>query len=264
MNENENELARCVDDKHPDGALSWNDATQAPATTPVNALPVDAMIDIETLGTAPGCAILSIGAVMFGPAGLGEEFYAPILLESCTAAGLTIDPRTLAWWMKQGDAARAAAFRDDAEALAIVLYRFTCWFTEHGAKQPWCHGATFDVPLLEAAYKVCGMAPPWKYWAVRDTRTLYDLAGMKVDRCKGVHHNALDDAKAQAEAAVAALRVLRARQEAPEQPEPQRKLIERAIIGLRDGWATRKDADDALTLLAPTASTVSAPKGDAA
>lgn len=40
-------------------------------------------------------------------------------------------------------------------------------------------------------------------------------------------------------------------------PEPmawasKRKMIERAIIGLRDGWATRKDADDALSALDPT------------
>jgi len=29
----------------------------------------------------------------------------------------------------------------------------------------------------------------------------------------------------------------------------QRKMIERAIVGLRDGWATRKDADDALAII---------------
>jgi hypothetical protein len=42
-------------------------------------------------------------------------------------------------------------------------------------------------------------------------------------------------------------------QAAPEAPaywNSQRKMIERAIIGLRDGWATRKDAEDALAALA--------------
>lgn len=187
------------DDNRPAGQLSWSEP--APAVTGL----VDAMIDIESLGTTPGSAILSIGAVMFGLAGLGETFYAPVLLQSCTAVGLTIDPNTIAWWMQQSDATRAAAFRDDAEALAVVLYRFTTWFAEVGAERPWCHGATFDVPLLEAAYKACGMVPPWKFWNVRDTRTLYDLGGVKVDRSQGIHHNALDDARAQAEAAVAAL-----------------------------------------------------------
>ena len=35
----------------------------------------DVMVDLETWGTKPGCAIISIGAVSFGPDGLGEEFY---------------------------------------------------------------------------------------------------------------------------------------------------------------------------------------------
>ena len=37
--------------------------------------------------------------------------------------------------------------------------------------------------------------------------------------------------------------------EAPTYWNSQRKIIERAIIGLRDGWATRKDANDALAAL---------------
>ena len=47
---------------------------------------------------------------------------------------------------------------------------------------------------------------------------------------------------------------------APDYWSSQRKMIERAIIGLRDGWATRKDADDALQALAaaPAASTTGA------
>lgn len=201
MNETTNGPRR-KDDVHPMLELTWTE----PA--PAGAQLADVMIDTETLGTAPGSAILSIGAVMFGPAGLGEEFYAPISLASCTAAGLTIDPGTVAWWMKQSEAARAAAFRDDAEPLAAVLEQFTCWLNLVDAERPWAQGANFDPPLLEAAYRACGMTPPWKYWDVRDTRTLYDLAGVRVDRARGTHHNALDDARAQAEAAVVALQRL--------------------------------------------------------
>jgi hypothetical protein len=40
---------------------------------------------------------------------------------------------------------------------------------------------------------------------------------------------------------------------APTYWNSQRKMIERAIIGLRDGWATHKDADDALAILAAAA-----------
>lgn len=172
-----------------------------------------AMIDTETLGTKPGAALLSIGAVMFGPTGLGETFYAPVLLESCVGVGLTIDPATVMWWMRQGDEARAAAFCADAAPLWQVLSAFFDWFVAQRAKHPWCHGATFDVPILEAAFKACDMAAPWEFWNVRDTRTLYDLAGVKVDRGAGTHHNALDDARNQAEAAVKAMNILKARVE---------------------------------------------------
>jgi hypothetical protein len=208
-----NDQQKRRDDNHPTGALTWTEP--APAAVQL----VDVMVDIETLGTAPGSAILSIGAVMFGSAGMGEEFYAPISLASCTEAGLTIDPDTVAWWMKQSDAARNAAFRDDALSLAVVLGKFRDWFLEQGAEKPWCQGANFDAPLLEAAYRACGMTPPWKYWNVRDTRTLYDLLGVKVDRARGTHHNALDDARAQAETAVAALqRLQHAREPLSERP----------------------------------------------
>lgn len=195
--------SRRKDDVHPTRELTW--AEPAPAGAQL----ADVMIDTETLGTTPGSAILSIGAVMFGPAGLGEEFYAPISLVSCIEAGLTIDPGTVAWWMKQSDAARAAAFRDDAESLQAVLEQFTCWLNLVDAERPWAHGANFDPPLLEAAYRACGMTPPWKFWNARDTRTLYDLAGVRVDRARGTHHNALDDARVQAEAAVIALQRMR-------------------------------------------------------
>ena len=173
----------------------------------------NAMIDTETLGTKPGAAILSIGAVMFGPYGLGGTFYAPVLLESCISVGLTIDPATVTWWMRQSDEARAAAFREDAAPLWKVLGDFFDWYSANRATHPWCHGTTFDAPILEAAFKACGLAAPWQYWDVRDTRTLYDLAGVKVDRAAGTHHNALDDAINQARAAVQAMGILQARVE---------------------------------------------------
>lgn len=197
------ELLRRLDDKvQPVAQLDWRDSALSVATMS------DVMIDIETLGTTPGSAILSIGAVMFGMDGLGAQFYSPIQLTSCTDVGLTIDPSTVEWWMRQSDEARAAAFPADAMPLGAVLARFREWMLEQSAKHPWCHGATFDVPLLDAAYRACGIPAPWDFWSVRDTRTLYDLAGVKVDRHGGTHHHALDDAINQAKAAVLALRIL--------------------------------------------------------
>lgn len=168
------------------------------------------MIDIETLGTTPGSLILSIGAVAFDQRGVHHDKFAHWAIDpaSCTAAGLTIDPATVAWWMRQSDAARAAAFSEGATHLSDVLQTLASWFLSHDCEQVWCHGATFDVPLLDAAYRAAALKAPWAFWNARCTRTLYELAGVSPDRSKGTHHNALDDAINQAEAAVLAHRKL--------------------------------------------------------
>ncbi len=65
----------------------------------------------------------------------------------------------------------------------------------------WAHGAAFDFGMVQAA--LAGPrgydAMPWNYRALRDTRTLYDLVGGAPEALiRGVEHDALDDAKAQA------------------------------------------------------------------
>lgn len=168
------------------------------------------MIDLETMGTDAGCAIISIGAVAFDPlSGHMDEssFYEAVSLKSCMDIGLTVDPGTVLWWMQQSDEARKAASAG-VTMLPRVLADFTGWFTGKGAQFLWCHGATFDAPILAAAYKAAGHQLPWKFWDVRDTRTIYDLANVRPDRSAGTHHNALDDAKTQALAVIDAYRKL--------------------------------------------------------
>ena len=167
------------------------------------------MLDLETLGTAPGCVVLSIGAVVFDPvaAELGAEFSTKISRSNCEVSGLKVDPRTEQWWAGQSDAARAAAF-GSYTMLREALADFDAFWAKVGGTHLWGHGASFDAPVLEAAYRAVGWAAPWKYNATRCTRTLYELAHVEPDRTVGTHHNALDDAKAQALAAIAAMRKL--------------------------------------------------------
>ncbi|KAB7788013.1 3'-5' exonuclease [Methylorubrum populi] len=177
------------------------------------------MVDIETLGTAPGSAILSIGAVAFDPFTevLGEEAEWHISLHSCTAAGLTMDPSTLLWWLEQSDAARAATFkgRGAGNRLLFVLQEFSGWLSSVRslyAPRIWAHGASFDPILLDAAYRAVGEKAPWDFRDLRDTRTIFDLAGISSlaeYRCANdVHHSALSDAKVQARAVGDAYRLL--------------------------------------------------------
>lgn len=168
------------------------------------------MVDLETWGTRPGSALRSIGAVVFDPANptapLGEAFYAVIDDASCAAIGLVKDPRTVQWWAEQSTEAKAA-FEIDPRPIGGVLREFSAWFTKVGGEQVWGHGASFDPVLLEAAYDAVLLEAPWKFWDVRCCRTVLAMANRRPERhAKDVHHNALDDAKAQARAVQAAFR----------------------------------------------------------
>ncbi len=164
------------------------------------------MLDLETIGTRPGSVILSIGAVFFDLDGkTGETFYRNIEPASCLAAGLTVDPQTKAWWMRQSQAARDA-LAVDRRPLADVVKEFASFFRA-GGEFVWAQGATFDPPLWEAAAAAVGCSTPWRFWNARDTRTVYDICGLdyKAMPREGVYHNALDDCLTQVKAVAAAL-----------------------------------------------------------
>jgi hypothetical protein len=163
---------------------------------------VHVMLDLETWGTLPGCALRSIGAVTFDPFGekdLDYCFYANIDRVSCETVGLKIDPETEAWWGKQPPEAQDA-LAYDPWALSYAAAMFDAWWVEQKATHLWSNGACFDEPILRVAFDAVARRIPWKYWNVRDTRTIWDIAGLdprNVQRAGPAHH-ALHDARHQA------------------------------------------------------------------
>lgn len=162
------------------------------------------MIDLETLGTRPGCVILSIGMVLFDAEGiLPGTFYKVINTASCLAAGLTVDDQTRRWWDQQSAAARGVLYEAEDPGqtpLGRVLVMADDWLLQNGSPNVWGNGADFDLTILSAAYHVCGLGtPPWQPWSGRCYRTLKNLRpDIKVGK-RTTHHNALDDALVQAE-----------------------------------------------------------------
>jgi hypothetical protein len=167
------------------------------------------MVDLETMGSRPGCAIATIGAVMFDPitGTQGDSLYLRVRLQSCVELGLTLDPETVLWWLRQSDEARLE-LQGDGLCLTAALECFARFLRDHGARYFWSHGASFDGPILEAAYHAIKKSAPWRYVDARDTRTLYDLAGVKPNRLNGVAHNAQVDAENQVNAVFEAYRRL--------------------------------------------------------
>lgn len=160
------------------------------------------MIDLETLGKRAGCKVMSIGAVVFGQAGVSETHrFSAIISRHAQPPGLHEDPETMEWWSRQNKEAYNRLFGDDAQGHAMprVLASFSHWLNElDGEVLVWGNGADFDNPILSAAYHACGMAQPWGAWNGRCYRTLKNLRpDIKLMR-QGVHHDALDDAISQA------------------------------------------------------------------
>ena len=172
---------------------------------------VNCMADLETFGTKPGCAIRSIGAALFYLDGRrGPMFYCNVDEQSCLDLGLTKEPETVKWWLKQSAEAQAALLVGQVP-VAVAVANFIAWYRLNGAKRLWCQGANFDAPILEHIIELLGMTIPWAYWDVRDTRTVYDVFGFNAKGYKraGTYHNALDDCLHQIECIHAAMSLSR-------------------------------------------------------
>ncbi|MBS0627420.1 MAG: 3'-5' exoribonuclease, partial [Verrucomicrobia bacterium] len=84
------------------------------------------------------------------------------------------------------------------------LVDFREWYGQ--SPKIWCQGASFDIPILQEAYARCNMEPPWKFWTVRDTRTVYDIANFNSKDLPATNlHHALFDCQHQIHAIKIAL-----------------------------------------------------------
>jgi hypothetical protein len=170
----------------------------------------DFSIDLETLDTRPSAVILAIGCAQFDryTGAIGAKFYKQIELKSAMAGG-TISADTLRWWMTQGNAARAVFLQaTESFAMSTCLQEFASWVRSTSAGVPivWGNGATFDITILEHAFRNCsvGLSEPWHFTNIRDMRTAVDLLDAVKPGFKskvknvGTHHNAVNDAEYQA------------------------------------------------------------------
>ena len=163
---------------------------------------VNYSIDLETLGTKHNSYILSIGIAKFdiNTGEIASTYYQNV---SCANNKFKIDVSTVLWWLEQSeDARQAITAKSDVLDIKFALNDLTNFIKEKDALV-WGNGATFDITILEHAYGVFDKQPPWKFWNIRDMRTLVDAAACvgfdkKKVTFKGDAHNALDDAKHQA------------------------------------------------------------------
>lgn len=160
------------------------------------------MLDLETLGTSADSVILSVGAVKFDLLSDNIDdagFYGSASVESNLDAGRRVNEDTLLWWLKQPAAAQQV-FHEEKQPLSEVLEDLADWIGTDDWTI-WAKGPSFDVAMMEHAYKQHRMEVPWKFWNVRCVRTFMGLPGAKNigGDVLGIKHNALSDAYEQAQ-----------------------------------------------------------------
>ena len=180
------------------------------------------MVDSETLGNEAGCSILVIGAVRFDPfmpwpeqgqpVAAENQFRVRISRESNLKYGLVENERTLAWWEDQPEEAREEAFGGTVDLKeALEMYREWCLssFGDNGEGQmdanTYCHGEDFDKPIISWTMSRLGIKSPFPYNRTRDTRSIFELAGVHY---KGSAHRVIEDCYGQCAAVCRAHSIL--------------------------------------------------------
>jgi exodeoxyribonuclease VIII len=136
------------------------------------------MIDTETCSTRPNAALLQVGWCFFDPAQteVWEGDQVNINLDSCTRLGGHYSDGTLRWWLHPDrHAARASVFSPGVP-VEEALKRLSTAIASRNVKHVWAHSPSFDVVILEYYAARLGLDLPWKFWDLRDTRTVFALA----------------------------------------------------------------------------------------
>lgn len=165
------------------------------------------MIDMETIGTEADATIVQIGLVAFDPNEVGR-FHSKKSIFVDINQGRRVDPNTIKWWMKTDPALFAKlVLAENAVRLEEALVLVSQFYNNAGSKEVWANSPSFDVAILNSAYKKHGMRTPFFFRGERCYRTLMAITGTELNEVKercyklghiNTVHNALDDAIHQA------------------------------------------------------------------
>jgi len=159
------------------------------------------MLDLESLGTRPDCAILTLGAVKFDPFEVdrfGDGLYFRIDVNEQLELGREVQEDTLEWWGRQAEDVREEALGETGRISLTDMYQQLNRFLV-GVNNIWCQGPAFDIVILENIYRQMGWPTPWQFWQIRDSRTLFGVHGDPREKNKAGLHNALEDCISQAQ-----------------------------------------------------------------
>jgi exodeoxyribonuclease VIII len=157
------------------------------------------MIDIETLGTNSNSPVIQIGAVLFDHNNTYDEFSRHIRPNFELS---TPDVDTLLFWQKQSI---PMPLNKNALEFPPNLRDMTEWIKTSTLHGVWANSPAFDLVILNNLAKAYDEKLPFSHSLWRDCRTMFKIGRkLGVLRVKPeVPHDALSDARAQAESIIA-------------------------------------------------------------
>ena len=131
------------------------------------------MLDIETLGTKPGCVITQIACIPFTEEAVSSDsswFRANV---DITTFGHTfhIDAATLKWAIEKGVPILRPDAKPAAQVLADLYFFIQAKVLADKSLKIWAKSPSFDCEIIEAAWRRFEIATPWHYWQLLDVRT---------------------------------------------------------------------------------------------
>lgn len=134
------------------------------------------MIDIETTGIKPGCAILEIAAVAFDEKfNTIDNIRQKIDLQNQLHNGYVTDIFTMKWWDTQ-KLTNSVVDPDEDDVLLedalTVLSEFISYYLKN---KIWCKGVSFDFPILKHSFAKEGVTVPWEYRQETCFRTIQSI-----------------------------------------------------------------------------------------
>lgn len=153
----------------------------------------EAMIDIETLDTAPSAVVFQIGIVGWDDLGHTMKFILDLPVTEQLKKGRTVSVDTLAFWTNPDISAVVHSSLSVSHPahfdLVVALDRIDELLVN--VTTFWSKGS-FDFTVLEHLYHSMHRHTPWRYYQCRDLRTL--MRECEIPSHENISHNALDDA----------------------------------------------------------------------
>lgn len=162
------------------------------------------VFDVETLAVSDDATILEIGCVVAIPDNngklklQGKLSHAIDLKSQLDEYHCTIDPVTLMWWINKGDMLKQIYSTKDVfpldKSLNIITQLVNDVRAAHDAVYFWSRGPEFDYRIIKNALTRYNMQPFWKFWELRDIRTISNPLFLDEQHRTINNHRAVDDA----------------------------------------------------------------------